>query len=60
MTIDSNAAPKTKRITGTLHRRGYVHPVPMRKENLNSEKAEQSEGADRHKDRGQEEVNGRP
>lgn len=58
MTIDSNAAPKTERITGTLHKRGYVRPAPMGDESLTREKTEQSEVADRHQDSGQEKVNG--
>ncbi len=53
MTIDSTNAPKTKRIAGTLHKRGYVQHSPMRDENLPGEKAEESEVAGRQKNSGQ-------
>ena len=54
MTIDSKAAPKTGRITGTLHRRDYVQPVPLREENQPTKRAEQSEVAVRDRNSGQE------
>ncbi|MEO8925453.1 MAG: hypothetical protein ABI330_21980 [Caldimonas sp.] len=58
MTIDSTIAPKTARIAGTLHARGYVHPAPLRDENLPHEKAEESEVAGRHKNSGQKDHKG--
>ncbi|MEO8526691.1 MAG: hypothetical protein ABI460_18330 [Caldimonas sp.] len=58
MTIDSTAAPQTKRIAGTLHKRGYAHPAPLRDENLPREKAEESEVAGRHKNSGQKDHKG--
>ncbi len=58
MTIDSTAAPKTERIAGTLHKRGYAHPAPVRHENLPREKAEESEVAGRHKNSGQKDHKG--
>ncbi len=53
MTIDSTTLPKTKRIVGTLHKRGFGPHPPMRDENLLRERAEESEVAGRHKDSGQ-------
>ncbi len=53
MTIDSTSMPQTKRIAGTLHKRGYVPDAPMRDENLPRERAEESEVAGRHKNSGQ-------
>lgn len=41
MTSDPKPAPQTGRIAGTLHTRGYVHPVPVRDQNLPREKAEE-------------------
>jgi len=58
MTIESIAAPRTARISGTLHRRGYVQPVPVRDEKLPSEKTEASEVTDRHRDNGREDLKG--
>ncbi len=58
MTIDSTAAPKTARIAGTLHTRGYVHPAPLRDENVPEEKAEESEAAGRHENSGQKDHDG--
>ncbi len=58
MTIDSTAAPKTKRIAGTLHKRGYAHPAPFRDESLPKEMAEESEVAGRHKNSGQKDHKG--
>lgn len=58
MTIDSTVAPKTGRITGTLHRREYVRPTPLRDENLPRERAEESEVAGRHKNSGQKDHKG--
>lgn len=58
MTIDSLAAPKTARITDTLHKRGYVYAAPVRDEGRPKEKAEESEVADRHRDSGQEDHKG--
>lgn len=58
MTIDSTAAPRTGRIAGTLHKRGYAHPAPLRDENLASEKAKESEVAGRHKNSGQKDHKG--
>ena len=43
MNIDQPVLPQTKRIAGTLHKRGYVHPDPMRDVNLPRERAEESE-----------------
>lgn len=54
MTIDSITAPKTKRMTGTLHKRGYADPAPLRDENLPREGAEASEVAGRHENSGQQ------
>ncbi len=54
MIIDSVPVPKNGRITGTLHTRGYVHPILMRDESLAREKVEDSEGADLHRDGGPE------
>lgn len=48
MNIDSPVAPQTKRIAGTLHTRGYVHPGPVRDENLPQGTAEGSEVSGRH------------
>ncbi|MEO8544563.1 MAG: hypothetical protein ABI434_13325 [Burkholderiaceae bacterium] len=45
MKIESTVAPKTGRITGTLHRRGYAQPAPLQDEDLPREKAEASEVA---------------
>ncbi len=58
MTIDSTVAPKTTRIAGTLHTRGYVHPAPSRDENQLQERAEESEVAGRHKNSGQKDQKG--
>ncbi len=58
MTIDSTVAPQTKRIAGTLHTRGYVHPAPLRDENLPREKAEENEVVGRHKNSGQKDHKG--
>ncbi len=58
MTTDSTTLPKTKRITGTLHKRGYVPHSAMRDENLPREKAEESEVAGRHKNSGQKDHKG--
>ncbi|MEO8135466.1 MAG: hypothetical protein ABI831_15980 [Betaproteobacteria bacterium] len=58
MTIDSKAAPETGRITGTLHKCGHVHPVPLLDENLPREKAEESDVAGRHNNSGQDDHNG--
>jgi hypothetical protein len=58
MTIDSTSAPQTKRIAGTLHRRGYAHPAPLRDQDLPREKAEESEVAGRYKNSGQKDHKG--
>jgi hypothetical protein len=58
MTIDSTAAPKIGRIAGTLHKRGYARPAPLRYENLAREKAKESEVAGRHKNSGQKDHKG--
>ena len=58
MTIDSKVVPKTERMTGTLHKRGYAQPAPLRDENLPREKAEESEVAGRHKNSGQKDHKG--
>lgn len=58
MTIDSPASPQTKRIAGTLHKRGYAHPAPLQDQNLAREKAEESEVAGRHKNSGQKDHKG--
>ncbi|MEO8924275.1 MAG: hypothetical protein ABI330_15840 [Caldimonas sp.] len=58
MTIDSTAAPETRRISGTLHKPKYAHPAPLRDENLPQEKAEESEVAGRHKNSGQKDHKG--
>ncbi len=58
MTIDSTVAPKTERMTGTLHKRGYVPPAPLRDENLPREMAKESEVAGRHKNSGQKDHKG--
>ena len=58
MMIDSTAAPQTTRISGTLHKRGYVHPAPLKDENLRREKAEESEVAGRHENSGQKDHKG--
>ncbi len=58
MTIDSTAAPQTKRIAGTLHKRGYAPPAPLRDENMPREKAEESEVAGRQKNTGQKDHKG--
>jgi hypothetical protein len=58
MTIESTSAPQTKRIAGTLHRRGYAHPAPLRDQDLPREKAEESEVAGRHKNSGQKDHKG--
>lgn len=38
MKIDLTAAPTTKRIAGTLHRRGYLPPAPLGDGNPSREK----------------------
>ena len=53
MTIETIAAPKTGRIAGTLHRRGYVQTKPVRDETLPTESAQESDVADWHRDSGQ-------
>ena len=53
MKTDTTFAPRTGRIAGTLHRRGYTHPAPLQDENLPREKSEGSEVAGRHKNNGQ-------
>lgn len=53
MTTDAIAAPKTGRIAGTLHKRGYVHPVPERDEKRPGERAQEREVAGHHRDSGQ-------
>ncbi|MEO7116552.1 MAG: hypothetical protein ABIZ18_11910 [Caldimonas sp.] len=58
MTIDSTVAPKTERMTGTLHKRGYVHPAPLRDENLPEEMAEEIEVEGLHKNSGQKDHKG--
>lgn len=58
MTFDSTATPKTARITGTLHKRGYPHPAPQTDESLPKEKAEESEVAGRHENSGQKDHKG--
>ena len=34
MNINPAAVPTSKPITGTLHKRGCIHPAPLRNENL--------------------------
>ena len=50
MNIDSPVVPRTKRIAGTLHKRGYVDPGLVRDESLPRERAEESEVSGRHQD----------
>ena len=52
------ASPQTKRIAGTLHKRGCDHPAPLQDQNLAREKAEESEVAGRHKNSGQKDHKG--
>ena len=54
MTIDSIAAPKTGRITGTLHRRRTEEPVPLRDEDLPRGETQKREAAGREGDSVQE------
>lgn len=58
MKLDTPATPTSGRITGTLHKRGYSGPAPLRDENLPREKAEESEVAGRHKINGQKDHKG--
>lgn len=58
MTINSTAAQQTKRIEGTLHKRGYVHPALVREEDLPREKSEESEVAGWHENSGQKDHTG--
>ena len=58
MTIDSIVSPTPKRIAGTLHKRGYVHPAPLRDENRPGENDEEGEALGRHQNSGQEHHNG--
>ena len=58
MKIDSTAVHETGRITGTLHKREYVYPAPLRDEHLPKEKTEESEVAGRHKYSGQKDHKG--
>lgn len=58
MTIASNPVPNTRRITGTLHTRGYVHPIPVRNENPARKKAEESEVTGRYRNSGQKDHKG--
>jgi len=53
MTNDSTTEPKTRRIAGTLHKRGYATPVPSRDEKLPGERAQVNEVEDKHRDSGQ-------
>ena len=53
MTNDSTTEPKTRRIEGTLHKRGYATPVPSRDEKLPGERAQVNEVEDKHRDSGQ-------
>ncbi len=53
MTIDSTILPATKRISGTLHKRGYVPPSLVEDENLRRGRAEESEVAGRNENSGQ-------
>ncbi len=58
MKNDTSAPPKTTRIEGTLHKRGYAHPAPRGDANLPRERAEESEIAGRHKNSGQKDHKG--
>ena len=58
MKTDTTDASKTGRIAGTLHKRGYAHPAPLRDENLPREKVEESEVAGQHKNNGQKDHKG--
>ena len=58
MTIDLTALPKTKRIAGTLHKRGYAHPSSLEDENLPREKAEVIEVSSRQNNSGKIEQKG--
>jgi hypothetical protein len=51
-------AGKGRRIEGTLHRPGYVHPTLRRDANLPREKAEENEVAGRHDNTGQKDHKG--
>lgn len=48
MEIDSTVVLTGKRIAGTLHKRGYVHPTPSLDEKLLQERAEEIEVVGRH------------
>ncbi len=41
MTNESTTLPKTKRIAGTLHKRGYVAQCPVQDDNLARELADE-------------------
>ena len=60
VTIDLKAAFKNRRIIGTLPRRGHVHPIPLRDENLPSEKPGESQVAVQHTDSGKDDGKGAP
>ena len=49
---------KIERITGTLHKPGFAHPIPRQDANLPREKAEEGEVAGRHKNTGQKDHKG--
>ena len=58
MKTDTTAAPITRRIAGTLHRRRNAHPAPLQDEHLLRENSEESEVAGRHKNNGQKDYKG--
>jgi hypothetical protein len=58
MTIDSTPAPKTGRIAGTLHKRGYAHPAPLPEEDVPRERAEESKVAGRQENGTQKDQKG--
>lgn len=55
---DSTAPSTSGRITGTLHKRGYIPTVSRPEEDASKQKAEEKEVAGRHKNSGQKDHKG--